>query len=90
MICLTATGLVIIGRIGHELIKNNTAWENYADLLGSQIDWSRNAEIWQGNIVSNGKIQNQQAPVRRGFESVCIKIGLTLPEKQLTLESVAA
>jgi DNA sulfur modification protein DndB len=91
LICLTATGLVLIGRIGHELIKNNAAWDDYADRLGSAIDWNRDAEIWQGNIVSGGKIQNQQAPVRRGFEAVCAKIGLTIPEKKSHVpEAVAA
>jgi DGQHR domain-containing protein len=87
LICLTATGLVVIGRVGHELIKNNLDWRPYADKLGSKIDWHRDADIWQGNVISGGKVQTQQAPVRRAFEAVCDRIGLVLPEKKLALEA---
>jgi DGQHR domain-containing protein len=87
LICLTATGLVIIGRVGHELIKNNLDWRPYADKLGSEIDWRRDADIWQGNVISGGKVQTQQAPVRRAFEAVRDRIGLEPLEKKLTLEA---
>jgi DNA sulfur modification protein DndB len=91
LISLTATGLVIIGRTGHELIRNNVGWHDYAERLGTAIYWSRDAAIWQGNIVSGGKIQTQQAPVRRGFEAVCAEIGLALSHRKTQAsEAVAA
>lgn len=80
-ICLTATGMVIIGRIGHELFKEQIAdWKTYADRLGS-IDWSRDGELWQGNIVRAGKMTTQRAPVRVAVERVRRAIGLQANSK---------
>jgi DNA sulfur modification protein DndB len=75
-ICLTATGMVIIGRIGYELFKTgNPNWQQYADRLGA-VDWSRGAEIWQGSIVRSSKMATQRAPVRVAVEKVRRAIGL--------------
>lgn len=81
-ICVTATGLVIIGRVGYELFKTaNPNWAQYVDALGS-IDWSRNAAIWQGAIVRAGKMATQRAPVRIAAEKVRRAIGLA-PNRKL-------
>jgi DGQHR domain-containing protein len=75
-ICLTATGLNIIGRIGHELFKAQRAdWRAMAAKLG-EIDWSRDAAPWQGNIVRDGKITTQRAPVRTAVDNVRAQLGL--------------
>jgi DGQHR domain-containing protein len=75
-ICLTATGLVIIGRIGHELFKKqNASWGQIVDRF-SDIDWQRNAAIWQGNIVRDNKMTTQRAWVKVAAEKVRRAVGL--------------
>ena len=60
-VCLTATGLNIIGRIGHELLVNNVGdWQEYAEKLG-KLDWLKSSPMWadivqpkkdkEGNVV---------------------------------------
>jgi DNA sulfur modification protein DndB len=60
-VCLTATGLNIIGRIGHELLVNNIPdWQDYAQRL-AKLDWLKTSALWvdivqpkkdkQGNVV---------------------------------------
>ncbi len=94
-ICLTATGLNIIGRIGHKLFTNaelQKNWKQYADKIGNAqtIDWKRSAAMWQGSIIQGNKLLTQQVPVRRAYESVAQSIGLTtgftcsLPVQQAT------
>jgi DNA sulfur modification protein DndB len=75
-VCLLATGLVVIGRVGHELFKHNiTGWEAYATRLGA-LDWQRSGRLWDGNVVQNGRVMTQQAPVRGAFNKVRDAIGL--------------
>ena len=75
-ICLTATGLNVIGRVGHQLyLDHHDDWEDKAKALGA-LDWSRDAAIWQGNIVQSGKLQTQQVPVRTAYKKVLSAIGL--------------
>lgn len=69
-ICLTATGMVILGRIGHELFRDQVVnWLDYTDRLGA-LDWSRASELWQGNIVRLGRLTTQRGPVRIAVEKV--------------------
>lgn len=76
-VCLTATGLNIIGRVGHALFtKGEKNWKPFADKLG-QINWRRDAEIWQGNIVQGTRIMTQQGPLKMAFPKVCDAIGWT-------------
>lgn len=84
-ICLTATGMVILGRIGYELLKDENAnWQDIANRLGT-IDWSRDGELWRNNIVRAGKMTTQRAPVRVAVEKVRRAIGLT-PNSKLEAE----
>ena len=90
-ICLTATGLNIIGRIGHKLFTNaelRKHWKQYAAKLGDPrtIDWKRSAQMWEGNIIQTNKLLGQQVPVRRAYERVAQAIGLTsvLPVQKAT------
>ena len=78
-VCLTATGLNLIGRIGHKLTSDKDMkgqWKHYADRLG-KIDWKRGAEIWQGNIIQGNRMLIHQVPLRNAFEKVCQEIGLS-------------
>lgn len=80
-ICLTATGMVVIGRIGYELFRDRRPdWKNFAKALGA-IDWSRDGSLWQGNIVRAGKMTTQRAPVRVAAEKVRRAIGLPANSK---------
>jgi len=60
-VCLTATGLNIIGRIGHELLVNNIPdWQEYSQRL-AKLDWLKTSPLWvdivqpkkdrEGNVV---------------------------------------
>lgn len=75
-VCLQATGLVVLGRIGYELFKNDMPnWESYAQKL-SLVDWRKSAPIWQGNIIQSGKVMTQQGPVKSAVAAVRTAIGL--------------
>lgn len=56
-VCLTASGLNIIGRIGHELLRNYpTTWKEYAERLG-KLDWLKTDQLW-ADIVQPKKDKN--------------------------------
>lgn len=89
LICLTATGMVIIGRIGYELFRDRRSdWREVASRL-SNIDWSRNGALWRNNIVRAGKMTTQRAPVRLAVENVRRAIGLP-PNSKLDLDLAEA
>lgn len=80
-ICLTATGLNIIGRIGHKLFTNaelERNWKQYAAKMGDSqiVDWRRDAAMWEGNIILGNKLLTQQVPLRRAYERVVQAVGL--------------
>jgi len=89
-ICLTATGLNVLGRIGHQLFKYDETernWKLYADKLGA-LDWSRGGNLWRGTILQEAtdkkgkpvlKILTQQGPLKRAVEAVKQEIGLVTP-----------
>ncbi len=79
-VCLTATGLVIIGTIGYDLFANDaTDWQTYAKKLAN-IDWKRSADIWRGNVVlENGKIALGQSAMKVAIQAVCNEIGWVRP-----------
>jgi DGQHR domain-containing protein len=75
---MTATGLVIIGHVAYEIEKNqDSQWraERYVD-LATKIDWRRDADIWQGSIISGDKISTTRAPGRIAARKVMAAIGL--------------
>jgi hypothetical protein len=75
-VCLTATGLNLIGRIGHTLFtKGVPNWKEYADRMG-QIDWRKTATMWQGNIIQGQKVMTQQAPLKAAFTTLSNEIQL--------------
>jgi DNA sulfur modification protein DndB len=75
-VCLSATGLVMIGRIGHELFKTeNPEWRSVLDRFG-EINWRRSGPLWQGNVVRDGKIITLRAAVKLGVEELRKALGL--------------
>jgi hypothetical protein len=73
-VCLTATGLNIIGRIGHELLVNHVGdWEKYAEKL-AKLDWLKSNPLWadivqpkkdkEGNVILEEAEVNGQAEKR--------------------------
>lgn len=75
-VCLTATGMNVIGIIGHDLLTNEIEdWEMYVDKL-STIDWKKSAKIWEGTIIQSGRIVTQTSPVRKAAFNVMSAIGL--------------
>jgi DNA sulfur modification protein DndB len=79
-VCLTATGLVVLGTVGYDLFTNKIAnWQEYAEKL-AEIDWRRSADIWQGNIVlSDGRMALGQSAVKGAILNVCKAIGWERP-----------
>ncbi|MGQ0674690.1 MAG: DNA sulfur modification protein DndB [Rhodospirillales bacterium] len=80
-ICMTASGMNVIGRIGHDLFRDNHQnWRQIAARLGD-VDWSKAAPIWSGNLVQpgTGKIMTQQTPLKAAAFVVRQKIGLAQP-----------
>jgi DNA sulfur modification protein DndB len=72
---LSATGLVVIGLIGHEILtKNIDNWQEYAKRLG-ELDWSRSSPDWQGILVQNGKIITSQSSAKAAVAKVRELIG---------------
>lgn len=77
-ICLTATGLNVLGSLGYDLftydVKN---WQDYVRKL-ADVDWGRNGALWQGNIVQDGRLMTQTSPVRKAVENLEQFIGLDI------------
>lgn len=51
-VCLSATGLNMIARLGFEMMRDGEEnWRDYVAKMAT-IDWRRSASIWRGNVVS--------------------------------------
>jgi len=77
-ICLAATGLLILAKIGYELFthpKLYPDWQAYARLLGG-IDWRKTAPIWQDNIINSGKSFSNKGPLNKAVDAVKASIGM--------------
>jgi hypothetical protein len=71
-ICMTATGLLILAKIGYELFthpKLYPDWQIYAARFG-EIDWRKTATIWQNNIINSGKSFSNKGPLNKAVEAV--------------------
>lgn len=80
-VCLTATGLNLIGRVGHLMIRERVPnWREYAAKL-AELDWRKSSELWQGNIIKGDKVMTQQVPLREAYEKVAELIGLSRQRK---------
>lgn len=75
-ICLTATGLNLIGSIGYDLLTYGfDDWKHYVDKF-AEIDWSRSGKIWQDNIIEGGRIITTMTPLKNAVKAVEEEIGL--------------
>jgi DGQHR domain-containing protein len=69
-VCLSATGLNMLARIGFEMIRDGEAnWRVYVKRLG-EVDWRRTADLWKGNVVSDDghRILTAHKAFRAGVE----------------------
>jgi DNA sulfur modification protein DndB len=85
---MTATGLVVIGRVAYEIRKNaDLDWrQKQYERLATEIDWGRGATIWKNRIVSaEGKIATQRGPVKSAAEEVKRQLGLPPADQPLPL-----
>jgi hypothetical protein len=94
-ISLTATGLVIIGRVAFEINKWLPETERFSKYieLASNVDWKREADIWQGSILlDGGKLVTNRAPVALAAQRVKELLGLAdlQATKEAQTVSVAA
>jgi DNA sulfur modification protein DndB len=82
---MTATGLVIIGHVAYEIEKDpDHAWREarYVE-LATEIDWRRDATIWQGTIIVDDKISTTRGPGRAAAQRVMEVLRLWNPEPVL-------
>nr|WP_275106943.1 DNA sulfur modification protein DndB [Nocardia terpenica] len=75
---MTATGLVIIGHVAFEIEKNRDEhWRRTCYMaLATQIDWRREATMWQGNIITGDKINTTRGPGRAAAKLVMQELGI--------------
>ncbi len=74
-ICLTATGLNILGSLGYDLFTNDVEnWQDYVKKL-AHVDWSRDGELWQGNIVQSGRLMTSTSPIKKAVENLESALG---------------
>jgi len=72
---MTATGLNIIGRIGH-IVFNNAAADPHlrSDYFGrlAGLDWKKSDRFWSGNVIAEGttKVVTNRAPLDHAFHKV--------------------
>lgn len=84
----TGTGLTILGRIGF-FLRNypSIERERLIEALACRIDWSREAEIWQGNVVLSGRMSGLRASVETAVMRIKIQLGIPFTEQEQRRES---
>lgn len=79
---LNSAGINILGRIGHEIIRDENKFVNLDTYISrlSAIDWKKNSEMWKGNIVQDGakglKIATSNSTLKEAYKKVRLSIGL--------------
>ncbi|MDX1935035.1 MAG: DNA sulfur modification protein DndB [Capsulimonadales bacterium] len=78
---LTATGLQVISRVGYSIMWMNRRKGGRDDreeliMQLAMLDFKRNAEIWQGNIIEGGNLKTNNMPVKKAVEAVKRAIGI--------------
>lgn len=79
----TGTGLNILGRIGF-FIRNypTPERERLIEALARQVDWSRDADLWEGNAVVSGRMNGQRAAVETAVIRVKNTLGIPLAAQE--------
>lgn len=80
---VTGTGLIVLGRMGY-CIRNYPTPERgkLIEALGRDVDWSRDSDLWQGNIVINGRMNTQRMPVDLAVIQVKEHLRIPLTENE--------
>ena len=83
-VSMTGTGLIILGRIGHVMIRDNLSEEQQNEVIQKlgDIDMSKNADYWQGNIMMEDRILSSRTPVRNAMKKILTDLGIG--ESELT------
>lgn len=79
----TGTGLTVIGRLGF-FVRNypSAERERLIEALARQIDWSRDADIWQGNAVLSGRMNGQRAAVEVAVMKIKAQLGIPISNQE--------
>lgn len=79
----TGTGLTILGRMGY-YIRNYPSHERerLIEALAKEVDWSRDAEIWQGSVVVSGRMSGQRAAVETAVMKLKNLLGIPLSPQE--------
>ena len=75
-VSMSSVGLVIMGRMGHIIIRDNLLDNPEVINRIQQIDWRKSAVMWQDNVFSDGKILTSRAPVQKAMKRVLNFIGI--------------
>ena len=79
----TGTGLTILGRIAF-FLRNypSPERERLIEALARQVDWSRGANLWQGNVVVSERMSGQRAAVETAVIDVKHQLGIPLTSQE--------
>lgn len=75
---LTATGLVILGRTAFDIKKAYSGAgraEKYVS-LATKVNWDRDADIWKGNIMQDGKLVIHKANISVAVDKIKESLGI--------------
>jgi DNA sulfur modification protein DndB len=83
MIHFNATGLVIMGKVGHAIYsKPDQGERTRLTTLLAQMDWSRSNDIWQGNVMSGDKMTTSRDMFSKAAAKLKQQLGLDLSESE--------
>ena len=84
----TGTGLIVLGRMGFYLRNYEQSQRGMLiERLAQHVNWSREADLWQGNVVSDGRMNGQRAAVEAAVIRVKGRLGMALTEQEERRES---
>ena len=85
----TGTGLTILGRVGHEILKISDPTERRQKVmaLATKVNWSRDTaegrEFWQGTILTaDGGLITSKSPLMEAVIKVKNLLGLELNDRE--------
>lgn len=86
----TATGLLIIGRVGHYILQKDESEQDELIEKLAKLDWRREAEMWRNSVVTlDNKVNTQNTPVSAAVVLVKRAIGLELNSNEVEREKKA-
>ena len=73
---MTSIGLVILGRIGFVLIRDEQLDNEGVIRKLGEIDWKKSSEFWSKNVVTDGKIVTSRYPTQLAMKKVLNTLGI--------------